>query len=552
MLKSLIIKNYALIDDLELSPSAKLNMITGETGAGKSIMLGALGLLMGNRADTKVLLFSDQKCVVEGVFQIEDYGLNDFFKNSDLDYEDQCIIRREISPSGKSRSFVNDTPVLLDTLRSLGEVLMDVHSQHDTLKLGEGSYQLALVDAFARSHSEKAAYQKIFREYIQAKKALEKLKQEAFELKKEADFNEFQLNELSALELKSGEQETLEEELELLENSEEIKAKIQEILLLAQNEEYGVGQGMASIAQAFNQLAGLGSKFSVLQERFKSLFLEFKDIEESLEDDFASMDLDVDSLEEIRDRLSKIYQLQKKHGLDSVEALMALEQELADKVFQVQNLDEHIDTAERAFQAKEKEMQAAGKLLTEKRKSGFPEFEKLLKSILTQLAMENAQVKIEHQGIKPSDSGLDSVEFLFTANKGTLLQPLKKVASGGEFSRLLFAIKYIMADKMALPTLIFDEIDTGISGEVALQLVKMMKEMAANHQIICITHLPQVAGQGDAHFFVFKDDTEEKTISKIRELKADERVLELAKMIAGASPSDSAIRSAKELLSSAI
>ncbi|MFC3879287.1 DNA repair protein RecN [Algoriphagus namhaensis] len=552
MLKSLFIKNYALIDDLELSPSAKLNMITGETGAGKSIMLGALGLLMGNRADTKVLLFSDQKCVVEGVFQIEDYGLNDFFKNSDLDYEDQCIIRREISPSGKSRSFVNDTPVLLDTLRSLGEVLMDVHSQHDTLKLGEGSYQLALVDAFAGSHSEKATYQKIFKEYIQAKKALEKLKQEAFELKKEADFNEFQLNELSALVLKSGEQESLEEELELLENSEEIKAKIQEILLLAQNEEYGVGQGMASIAQAFNQLAGLGNKFSALQERFKSLFLEFKDIEENLEDDFSSMDLDVDSLEEIRDRLSKIYQLQKKHGLDSVEALMALEQELADKVFQVQNLDESIDVAERAFQAKEKEMQAAGKLLTEKRKSGFPEFEKQLKSILTQLAIENAQVKIEHQGIKPSDSGLDSVEFLFTANKGTALQPLKKVASGGEFSRLLFAIKYIMADKMALPTLIFDEIDTGISGEVALQLVKMMKEMAANHQIICITHLPQVAGQGDAHFFVFKDDTEEKTISKIRELKADERVLELAKMIAGASPSDSAIRSAKELLSSAI
>lgn len=548
MLHSLSIKNYALIDDLELFPSKKLNMITGETGAGKSIMLGALGLLMGNRADTKVLLFPEKKCVVEGVFQIEDYGLADFFKRSDLDYEDQCIIRREISPAGKSRSFVNDTPVLLETLKSLGSVLMDVHSQHDTLKLGEGSYQLGLVDAFAETIAERSAYQVAFKEYVSVKKSLEKLKSEAQDLKNEADFNEFQLNELSSLGLNSGEQKTIEQELELLENSEEIKAKVQEILLLAQNEEYGIAHGLASVSQGLSHLASLAGKFSGLQERFKSLFLEFKDIEETLEADESSMNLDLGHLEKLRDRLSKIYQLQKKHGLDSVESLMELEKELADRVFKVQNLDDTITEAETKFAATEQKMKYKAEVLRNKRVKGFPEFQKELKSILAELAMENAQVKIEHQEINPTDSGCDAVEFLFTANKGTILQPLKKVASGGEFSRLLFGIKYIMADKMALPTLIFDEIDTGISGEVALQLVNMMKEMASKHQIICITHLPQVAGKGDAHFFVYKDDSAETTISKIRKLSDEERVQELAKMIAGASPSDSAIRSAKELL----
>ncbi|MHA7131219.1 DNA repair protein RecN [Algoriphagus namhaensis] len=548
MLKSLTIKNYALIDDLELLPSANLNMITGETGAGKSIMLGAVGLLLGNRADTKVLLFPDQKCVVEGVFDLRDYGLQNFFAEQDLDYDQNCIIRREISPSGKSRSFVNDTPVLLDTLKPLGAYLMDVHSQHDTLKLGEGSYQLGLIDAYAESKPHLEDFQAAFRSFAKAKTELERLKADAQELKKEADFNEFQLNELSALSLKTGEQPELESELELLENGEEIQSKIQEVLHLLQNEEYGVNQALAQISQGLQGLSALAGKFGALRERFQSLFLELQDIEETLEADSSAVEVDFEHLERLRDRLSKIYQLQKKHGMETVEELMTLERELAEKVFLVQNLDESVAAAEKAFQEKEKEMLKAGEALRQRRKSGFGAFEQELSALLAKLGMANAQVKIFHAPASPTLSGLDSIEILFSANKGSEPQGLKKVASGGEFSRLLFAIKYIMAEKTALPTLIFDEIDTGISGEVALQMVNMMKEMSAKHQIICITHLPQVAGKGDRHFFVYKDETSDKTFSKIKKLEPQERVAELAKMIAGASPSDSAIKSARELL----
>jgi DNA repair protein RecN (Recombination protein N) len=548
MLKSLSISNYALIDQLYMQPSKGLSMITGETGAGKSIMLGAVGLLLGNRSDTKVLLHDDKKCIVEGVFDIREYGLNKFFEQEELDYEETCIIRREISPGGKSRSFVNDTPILLDSLKILGSKLMDVHSQHDTLQLGEGSYQLSLVDAFAHTTSELDSYQLKFKSFRKAKKQFEELKQKAFEMQKEADYNQFQLDELSALTLVAGEQTELESTQEVLENAEEIKFKINEMLALFQEEQIGIVQGLGQIQHGMQSLERLAHKFAEIRERFQSVIIEVKDLTETLIDEESKVEIDFAKLDQIRERLSKIYQLQKKHGVNSVEELMQIESDLADKVFQFQNLDESLAEAEKNLKDAQALLADSGAKLTKKRKSCFPIFEKELQGLLTGLGMENARIQVEHRSISPSLSGLDEVEILFSANKGGVLQALKKVASGGEFSRLLFAIKYLMADKMALPTLIFDEIDTGISGEVALQMVRMMKEIGTRHQVICITHLPQVAAKGDLHYFVYKDNSSEKTISKIKLLAADERVTELAKMIAGANPSTSALESAKELL----
>jgi DNA repair protein RecN (Recombination protein N) len=548
MLTSLKISNYALIDQLAMQPSSGLSMITGETGAGKSIMLGAVGLLLGNRADTKVLLHEDKKCVVEGVFDIRSYGLQGYFDELELDYEDTCIIRREISPNGKSRSFVNDTPVLLEPLKILGEKLMDVHSQHDTLLLGEGDFQLGLVDAYARTSAERTTFQQAFTEFRKSKKALTELTRKAEALKKEYDFNQFQLEELSSLALVSGEQEELESSQEILENAEDIKLKINEVLTLFHEEQFGVLQGMGQIQSSLQGLERLAQAFATYRTRFQEAWIELKDLAETLADEDSRVEVDAEKLERTRERLSKIYQLQKKHGLQTIEELMELESQLADKVFQVQQVDDQLAESHQLCLQKEKAMLAAAEILSQKRRACFPSFEKALEALLQDLGMENARVQFERQVVDPNANGLDRVELLFSANKGMPLQPLKKVASGGEFSRLLFAIKYLMADKMALPTLIFDEIDTGISGEVALQMVRMMQEIAKNHQVICITHLPQVAAKGEVHFFVYKDHSAEKTMSKVKQLTVEERVHELAKMIAGSNPSAAAQASAKELL----
>jgi DNA repair protein RecN (Recombination protein N) len=548
MLKSLSIFNYALIQELAMSPSSSLSMITGETGAGKSIMLGAVGLLLGNRADTKTLFDPEKKCVVEGTFDIQNYSLKNFFEEENLDFEPECIIRREISPNGKSRAFINDTPVRLETLKDLGKFLMDVHSQNDAMMLGDGAFQLDLVDAFSKSHKEKAEYQVAYHHFMTAKRNLEKRSLEALELKKEADFNKFQLEELSIMRLQEGEQIELENEQEILENAEDIKSKIQEVLGQLQDEQHGALRMLSLANQGIQQLSRYAHRFESYSERFKSILIELKDISAGLEDEDGTIEVDFEKLESVRSRLSKIYHLQQKHGLDTVEGLMALEQELADKVFLLNNLDEELELLKHQLSNAEKEMLANGKVLTEKRKSSFEHFGNQLEKLLQQLGMENAKINFSHQTISPNKAGMDQVDLLFSANKGMPTQSLKQVASGGEFSRLIFAIKYIMADKMALPTLIFDEIDTGVSGEVALQMVRMMQEISKKHQVICISHLPQVASKGDLHYFVYKDNSSDKTISKIKLLNQEERINEIAKMIAGANPSSSAFESAKELL----
>jgi len=550
MLTHLSISNYALIQQLEMDPSHGLNMITGETGAGKSIMLGAIGLLLGNRADTKSLYDDENKCVIEGVFHISPYGLQGFFESEDLDYEQTCIIRREIAPSGKSRAFINDTPVRLESLKTLGKFLMDIHSQHENLLLGASSYQLALVDNYAQTAVELASYRVAYRAYAQTKKAFEKLNSEAKALQKEADYNKFQLDELAALKLVAGDQEELEEQQSLLEHAEEIKAKLNEANTLLDHEELGALKALGAVAHQLQDLANFGKQFAELRERFLIAWIEIQDIQYTLAKEDDGLEVDFEKLETVRERLSKIYQLQKKHGLDSEEGLIALTHELTDKVFQVDHLEEKLQEMEVQLATAKTHLMDHAKILSNKRVACMDTFAEDLRVLLQQLGMENARVTIQRKEMLPDSTGTDAVEIYFSANKGVPPQPIGQVASGGEFARLMFAIKYIMADKVALPTLIFDEIDTGISGEIALQLVKMMQEIAKKHQVICISHLPQVAAKGDQHYFVYKDNSQEKTISKIRLLSQEDRLTEIAKMIAGANPSASAFQSAKELLAS--
>lgn len=548
MLKDLNISNYALIEALEMEPAGGLNMITGETGAGKSILLGAVGLLLGNRADTRSLFDENKKCIIEGSFDVGAYGLLDFFNSEDLDYDEICIIRREILPSGKSRAFINDTPVKLETLKGLGRSLVDIHSQHDNLLLAALDYQLTLIDAFSDTQDELEAYRKKYRGYKDSKNAFEKLSQEAFELRKEADFNQFQLDELAAVKLVEGEQGELEEEQDILDNAEEIKGRINETLQFLNAEQYGGLVRLEEANQALGQLSRYGQKFVEFKQRFDSVLIELRDIADVLEAEDNALEVDFEKLEMIRNRLSKIYQLQQKHGVNTVEELIRIESDLASKAFQLDHLDEDIERLEKEMEGKWKEMKEAGILLSKKRKASFVPFSENIQQLLAQLGMEETVLQVNAHPVDPSPRGMDEIEILFTANKGSKPQPIRQVASGGEFSRLMFAIKYVMAHKMALPTLIFDEIDTGISGEVAFKMVGMMQEIAKNHQVICISHLPQVAAKGEKHYFVYKDNSSERTVSKIRLLSAREREEEIAKMIAGANPSAAAFKSARELL----
>src|SRR5690606_4490759 len=426
--------------------------------------------------------------------------------------------------------------------------LIDIHSQHDNLLLGAADYQLSLIDAFSESNNELQAYAGLFKQYQKSKKALDRLSKEALELKKEADYNQFQLDELSAVKLVAGEQVGLEEQQQILEHAEEIKAKINEAFHQLNAEQYGALTSLGQVNQSLGQLSRFGQVYSELKERFNSVLIELDDISATLEAEDNKLEVDYDKLASITERLSRIYQLQQKHGVDSVEALIQIESDLADKVFQIGNLDEELVTLKEQAAHQWQEVLQAGAILSAKRKAGFEAFAQKITGLLAQLGMENATIEVASKTVEPTPMGIDEIEIMFSANKGIRHQPIRQVASGGEFSRLMFAIKYIMADKMALPTLIFDEIDTGISGEVAFKMVGMMQDIANNHQVICISHLPQVAAKGEKHYFVYKDNSTEKTISKIKLLTQEERETEIAKMIAGSNPSATAFESARELL----
>ncbi len=548
MIKSLQIRNYALIQDLEMMPSPKLNIITGETGAGKSIMLGAVGLLLGKRADTKVLLNENEKCIVEGVFDISTYSLQKIFEDEDLDYESDCVIRREISPSGKSRAFVNDTPTNLAVLKSIGERLMDVHSQHESLQLGNNTYQLHVLDAFAAHDELITSFSVSYTSYEKDRKKLEQLESLASQSAEDADYKQFLLNELLDAELDSLIQEELENELEVLENAEDIKLKLSQTLHILDESEVAILQQLNESKSLIHAIASFSKELEELSNRMESVSIELGDVFNEIQRIQDRVEHDPEKIQEIKDRLDLLYRLQKKHGILTVGELIKLRDELDEGLNKVANLDNEITKAKKELAVSEKLMLEKGNKLTESRKLSALNLADEIEKLIQQIGIENGTIELKVKQSDPSISGLDSIEMLFSANKGVRPQELNEVASGGEFSRLIFAIKYLIADKTAMPTIIFDEIDTGVSGEVALQMIRMMKHMAQNHQVISISHLPQFAAGGDAHYFVYKDHSSDRSVSKIRQLADEDRITEIAKMIGGENPGTSAVESAKELL----
>jgi len=548
MLTRLSIQNYALIKSLEIEPSKGLNIITGETGAGKSIMLGAVGLLLGNRADSQVLFDAESKCVIEGSFDISNYKLESLFDTYDVDYEAETIIRREINGKGKSRAFVNDTPCNLEFLRKLGLKLMDVHSQHETLQLSAQQYQLDLIDAIAGNddllHNHKAS----FSNYREKDKIYHELIKESDDLRKEADYHQFLFDELDQAQLETNEQEGIEEEIARLEHAEEIKTELFRSLQISDQSEMNAMAMLTELRQSLNAISGFGSAYEQLKTRIESLLIELKDIIGELEIEEAKVDIDPERLLECQDRLNLIYKLQQKHQVNDIQGLLDIYEELGNKVLKVSNLDEAIETAKADMEHALEKAQATANKLSKSRSAVFNSFSKQVLTLIAELGMPNAALAIDNEQVELNEFGMDKVEIKFSANKGVAPAPLKSAASGGEFSRLMFAVKFVLAGKTALPTMIFDEIDSGISGEVAIQMAQMMQKMANEHQVITITHLPQIAAKGEQHYFVFKDDSANTTASKVKLLDSEERLKEVAQMIGGANYSATALDSARELM----
>lgn len=548
MLVDLRIENYALIERLELRPSPLLNIITGETGAGKSIMLGAIGLLLGNRADSRMLFNTERKCVIEGQFDIANYQLQDIFEAEDLDYDAACILRREIAPTGKSRAFVNDTPVTLEALRKIGANLMDIHSQHDTLLLGDAVFQLNLLDLYGGLVPLRTQYGAAYRQFRKLEADLKMLEDQTAQASKELDYNSFLLGELEEASLDQDDQDALEQEVKQLEHAEEIKYKLTQAFNSLTESEYCAAGSMKDAAVLLGQVAGYAGPLKELKQRLDSCLIELHDIADEVEAAERRTEGDPARAEELQTRLTTLYTLQRKHQVRDLAALVEKREMLRQKVGSVLNLDKEISRLRKDADGALAAVTKQGTRLSESRRKAFPKFEKELSLLLSELGMPHARIVVEHRSGPPAVSGTDVVNILFTANKGAAPQTLSKAASGGEFSRLMLCIKYMLADKTALPTIVFDEIDTGISGEIAVKVGRMMQQMAHKHQLVAISHLPQMAAAGDVHYFVYKEDRADRTISRIRELSQEERIKEIAHMIAGAKPSENAFQSARELL----
>jgi DNA repair protein RecN (Recombination protein N) len=548
MLNYLHIKNYALIEELEWHPGKEFNIITGETGAGKSILLGALGLLLGNRADSKVLFDESQKCIIEGYFDLSKAGLDEWFEQQELENEEQTILRREVSSNGKSRAFINDTPVTLEVLKSLTEQIIDVHSQHETLLLGLGEFQVRLLDAFAGSATLYQSYRDDYRKYRVSFKTLEELQAKRAQANKERDFNQYLYTELEEAALLPQEQEKLEEEQQLLENAEGIKEKLFAVSQLLSDEEHGSVQSLKEALKGLHSAAAMSSHFNALAARLEGVWIELKDVAAELEQEQSNVLYDPARLSVVQERLSRLYALQKKHQVKSVEELIDLFNSLAELLGKMEDDENRIQALEKEVSLLEKEVLKKAEVLSKARHAAAPQLAQGLVDLLVKLGMPDASIKIDIDKISPNAMGIDKVNIRFSANKGVTPQDLKQAASGGEFSRLMLAVKVILAEKSYLPTLIFDEIDTGVSGEIALRMGQMMRSIAQGHQVMTITHLPQVASLGDQHFYVYKDNQGTKTATRMKRLNPEERIQEIAQMIAGKAPSDIAVRSAKELL----
>jgi len=549
LLASISIQNYALINQLSIDFNKGLSIITGETGAGKSILLGALGLVLGNRADLSSLKDTSKKCVVEAELAISNYNLEAFFNSVDLDYEAQTIIRREILPSGKSRAFVNDTPVKLSVLTELKGKLIDVHSQHQTLELSDASFQFHIIDVLAKNEQNLASYQRGLKQLSVYQKEFQELEAKQREANQQYDYNLHLYNELTEANLKPDEQEELEEKFEKLNNVEDIQLNLSEAVNIVSAEEIGIQTLLNTLENRLQKIALFSKEYQELSNRITSIKIELDDIVAELEDANDSIDSNPNELEKLNDRLQLLYNLQKKHYVSSVPELLEIQEELSEKVDQVENAEEIIKQKQQQINDVSAKLDEVAILISNARKKILPNLKKKLEYLLSELGMPEARSSIELSTSKSFlSNGKDQLNFLFSANKGGNFGELKKVASGGELSRIMLAIKKILSENTQLPTIIFDEIDTGVSGEISNKIAKIMQQMSKHMQVITITHLPQIAAKGNQHYKVFKEDVAGITTTNLKQLSEDERIVEIAEMLSGEKISDSAITHAKELL----
>ena len=550
MLRSLYIQNYALIEKLDISFGAGFSVITGETGAGKSIILGAIGLLLGQRAEVKAIRQGASKCVIEARFDISTYGMEPFFEENELEYEEECILRREVYASGKSRAFINDTPASLVQMKELGEQLIDVHSQHQNLLLNKEGFQLNVLDILSHNDEQLSAYQSLYREWKQAQQDLTDLIVRAEQNKADEDYIRFQLEQLEEANLSVGEQEELEQETDTLSHAEEIKAGLFRVGQLLTSDE---GSLLAGLKESLNTMLSLQKVYSPateLAERLESTYIELKDVSQEVSSQEEDVEFNPERLEEVNDRLNLIYTLQQKHRVTTVGELLALTEEYAAKLAAITSYDERIDELTTLCDTLYNKVKKQADVLTKARTSAAREVEKQMASRLVPLGMPNVRFQVE-MGMRkePGVHGEDTVNFLFSANKNGALQSISSVASGGEIARVMLSIKAMIAGAVKLPTIVFDEIDTGVSGEIADRMADIMQEMGEqDRQVISITHLPQIAARGCAHYKVYKQDNETETNSHIRSLADEERVEEIAHMLSGATLTEAALNNAKALL----
>lgn len=549
MLQSLEIDNYALIDRLKIDLVSGLNVITGETGAGKSIILGALGLVMGKRADTKVLFDPNRNCVVEAQYDLSSLNLEWFFKENDLDYHDELIIRRTINTSGKSRAFINDMPVTLEVLQNLNSYILDLHQQFDTMLIQQPVHQRSLLDSYGGHQSLVASYETAYSAYKAAQKKLENLQHQDRESGKEIDFIQFQLEELTQANLDGIDQDEMESRLELLNKSEDIIRTYQMVSQQLDGNDTSLIDQLLTLSHEVDMTADINNDFGQFSERLHSAIEELRDLASQAGNISESIDLDQEEAVVLQTRLDLLYSLQRKHHVQDVDSLIQLRDELQEQVSGYENIDQLIEQQKQIAEDLKAKALSIGSTLSDARKQAAESLQKNVSNTLDELAMPNAKIVIELISLpEPSSHGLDQITYLFSANKGGMLKPLKDVASGGETSRLALAIKSIMASKSALPTMVFDEIDSGVSGEIANKMGLILQELATDHQVLTITHSPQIAAKAKQHFYVYKFDSSERTHTSIKVLGPDERIKEVAIMMSGDPPPSAALDTAKELI----
>jgi DNA repair protein RecN (Recombination protein N) len=549
MLSKLHIQNYAIIDDLAVEFSNNLNIITGETGAGKSILMGALGLILGERADSAVLQQKEKKCVVEGYFSSENkLAVKQFLIANDLDAEEELVVRREIAVNGKSRAFINDTPVNVNQLKALSSLLVDLHQQFDTLELGDADFQREVLDALAGNGKLLQEYSGLFHQYIHTKKELEQLQVQQTTANTSFDYNKFLFDELEEAAFKDNELEELDAELKLLSNAEHVKQQLGSIYFELKESEQPIVQQLKALNNRLHPLQQYHNAIEGLNTRLLSAQIELKDIADELEQINDNVHYSAERIQEVNDRISAGYKLLKKHGVNETSELLAIKDNLQQKLNDVLNISEAIAQKEKLTQQLLQQCERLAITIAANRTKAIKPFTEKVNALLKQVGMPNAQIKIEMSGVALNQFGSDAIEFLFDANKSNRFEPLRKVASGGELSRLMLCIKSLVAQKLQLPTLIFDEIDTGISGEAAKQVGNIMKELSKGHQLISITHQPQIAAKANAHYFVYKAIKGDKIITSVKLLNTDERITTIAQMLSGEKPTAAALQNAREMV----